>query len=677
MSDEPDQRTLKETVDTGAYGAGVWKDHPLFDDIRPYWEDYEEDVIKKKQLTHRVALLIMRKYNIIKPPKNVLGWMPVLHRYDPEHGIYRPDGREFVRTQAARLMAAEFKDTDRTEVVKQLQDYATMDTAFFQTKQERLVVGNGILDVTTGELDPYDPQEPHLTRIDVNYPDNPDEAGCEKYDEFLHSLVDDSNVQTLYRLIAHTLYKGYPSSRAAMLAGDGKNGKSTFLATVRKFLHPGENIDVMEESHRNVSAESLQDIASPTNRWSEASLHGSLANIDPDMGSQDIKQAQTFKKATGGKDALTAEHKFEPTFEFVNHATMMFAVNEVPAAEEDSDAYWRRWIFINFPYVFKEGDGNYVNEDDLIAEVASEEQLQGLLVKCVEEIKRWRQTDTWYPNIPSSDEVRKEMKKASDSVYAFATDCVFAVDDPDDTDYIVKDDLRDLYRDYCNAEGIPHVTESTFDQRILNIKDIRIETGRTSREDGPGRTPVYKGIHLSPRGHQLNAEESLEQSDLDLDYDEIPQNSYEAVNKFIKNQTEPNEDGYVPKAELREEFMQWAEDKDIDVTTQEFGQVIYRVDGYDLDTQRKSFDGERKRVYTGISWDRTEDEPEPDPEESITEVAAKATSIVRTANGDGKDYSEVLMKLAQEGYDTQTIANGIEKAIVRGDIAEHGTTLVS
>lgn len=95
------------------------------------------------------------------------------------------------------------------------------------------MVRNGILDLTTGELDAHTPGEFYRTMLDVEY--DP-EADCEAIDGFLNDVVREKDVGKLYRFIAHALYRGYPEEKAAMLLGEGENGKTTFLNLVEEFL---------------------------------------------------------------------------------------------------------------------------------------------------------------------------------------------------------------------------------------------------------------------------------------------------------------------------------------------------------------------------------------------------------------------------------------------------------
>ena len=45
--------------------------------------------------------------------------------------------------------------------------------------------------------------------------------------------------------------------------------------------------------------------------------------------------------------------KFKNYFNYVNYAKLIFSCNKLPEAKDDTSAFFRRWILINFPYTFE------------------------------------------------------------------------------------------------------------------------------------------------------------------------------------------------------------------------------------------------------------------------------------------------------------------------------------
>lgn len=471
------------TVDTAAQTAEKDKDQLLLDDVTSAIAEAEAEEIPVKTARHRIAQSLNRHYNFVYPEDEVRGWRSALYVFNEEEGIYEPRGERFVK-KILELVAGDFVTNQVTnEIVGKIKRMSSERGDAFKTNPERLVVGNGILDLHVGELDEYNPSEYHRTKIDVDW--NPDAGEPDEIDVFLHDIVDDGDVITLYRLIAHSLYKEYVTEKAAMLIGSGQNGKSVFLELVEKFL--GE----YNVTHRELQA--FED------DFKANALEGKLANVHPDMGDEDVKDLSMFKKLTG-RDTMLADVKFEKPIQFENYATLIFAANELPRFAEDNHAVWRRWLYIDFPHTFDENDPDAkdpVPKRVLMRKLTSDGQMEALLYKCQQEIQAWYGGRQWFADAMAPDEVREQMKKAAEPIYNFAATCLEA----DEDSWLAKDEVRDAYGEYADQEGLPKFGNEQFGERLLSLTDFQIELGRP-RQNG-GRVNAYKGISWTSRGRQV------------------------------------------------------------------------------------------------------------------------------------------------------------------------------
>lgn len=456
-------------------------------------EDYPGDPIDDETARDRLCDLIEEHFHFLRPRADTRGWRDTLYVYSQADGIYEPHGESFIQTKVEQLVGAWATNQRVREIVGKIDRRSRVDKRELTSNPERLAVKNGILDLTAGELDDHTPDEYHQTMVNVDW--NPD-AECPKIDEFLHDIVDPQDVPKLYRLIAHTLYKEYAAEKAAMLLGDGRNGKSVFLSLVERFL-----------GRYNVSNQSLQ--ALNEDEWAANNLVGKLANVHPDMSDQTVQTMQMFKKLTG-RDTVSANVKFEEPVRFENHATLIFACNRMPVLKDDTRGNWRRWILIDFPNTF-EPDADETEEKQVIMDrIAADEELQGLLVRCVEEIKEWADGRAWFPTAPSWEEARKRIRRAAEPVYDFAHACL-----EDAEGYERTDDVRRAYQAYASAEGLPPISRETFGRKLLNQTDYTIEK-KQKRIDGT-RDQVYQGVTFTSRGKQLatgdTGEDTHEQQD--------------------------------------------------------------------------------------------------------------------------------------------------------------------
>lgn len=447
----------------------------------------EGDDIQQKTARHRIAAAIADEHYFVYPEDEVRGWRSTLYVYNDDEGVYEPRGEAFIEQIIERHAGDYITNQVTNEIVGKIKRRSIERGDAFTPDPARLVVGNGILDLRDGELDSWTPQEYHRTKIDIDW--NPNAGEPEAVDEFFGEIVEGSDKQTLYRLIAHTLFKEYVGEKAAMLIGSGENGKSVFLNFVEQFI--GEF---------NVSHRALQDF--DDNRFAANQLEGKLANIHPDMGDESVKDMSTFKKLTG-RDTMTADVKYESPITFENYATLMFAANEMPVFSEDNHAIWRRWLYIDFPYTFDEDDPEAKDPEAkrvLMDRLTEERELEALLVRCQEEIQQWYGGREWYPDAMKPDEVRERMKRAAEPVYDFAMTCLNPVDDEDV--WIPKEDVRTAYREYATENQLPKMGAEKFGQQLLSMADLQIESGRPRDQNG-NRPHAYIGVSWTDRGRQL------------------------------------------------------------------------------------------------------------------------------------------------------------------------------
>lgn len=456
-------------------------------DVHEAIQAAEDEVIQHKTARHRIARTFDRYYSFVYPEEDVRGWRSTLYVYNDDEGVYEPRGENFVTSTLERVAGDYVTNTVTNEIVGKLERMSIARGDQFTVDPHRLVVANGILDLHTGQLDAWTPVEYHRTKLDVAW--DPDAGEAEAIDEFFHDIVEPRNVDTLYRLIAHALYKEYAAEKAAMLVGGGQNGKSVFLSFVEDFL-----------GDWNVSHRALQEFSD--NDFAANALEGKLANIHPDMGDEGVTDMSTFKKLTG-RDTMMANVKYESPITFENYATMMFAANEMPVFSEDNHAVWRRWVYINFPYTFDETDPEAKEPTPkrvLMRRLTQGDELEALLVRCQQEIQAWHDGREWFPDAMRPEQVRKQMKKAAEPVFNFATTCLEPVDDEDA--WLRKDVVRRAYREYATQEGLPKLGQEQFGERMLNLSDYSIETVRPRDGDG-GRPMAYSGIQWTERGRQV------------------------------------------------------------------------------------------------------------------------------------------------------------------------------
>ncbi|MBA7693119.1 hypothetical protein ES703_101695 [subsurface metagenome] len=225
-----------------------------------------------------------------------------------------------------------------------------------------------------------------------------------------------------------------------------------------------------------------------------ADLFGKLANIYADIPSTKMSHVGLFKMLTGG-DTIGAEKKFRDRFSFNNTARLIFSTNKPPKVDEDTLAFWRRWIFINFPNKF---EGRQADKR-LLQKLTKKSELSGLLNVALQGVGRLL-SQQGYSYELSPDEIAEWHQKASDPIYAFVEDACEA--DPEA--WISKDDLYDAFLKYCDEKNIPRIGKESFGRALKNAKNVHV----ISQRSGPRGRQMHgwKGIQLKKEEKEIDME---------------------------------------------------------------------------------------------------------------------------------------------------------------------------
>jgi P4 family phage/plasmid primase-like protien len=326
---------------------------------------------------------------------------------------------------------------------------------------------NGLFNLQTYELEKHSSDYFLINQSPIVY--NP-KADCPTIKDFLKQVLREEDIPIIQEIFGYCLLKDHFIQKAFMFLGDGANGKSTLLNLMKIFL--GE---------KNICAISLQDIS--TNRFATSNLYGKLANIYPDLTDSALKQTGLFKVITGG-DSILAERKFKEGFMFTNYAKLIFSANKLPESDDETSAYYRRWIYVNFPNVFEgdECDKNILNK------LITDEELSGLFNWALEGLKRLLENQEFSHSL-STEESQEFYERASSPIKAFVMDMI----DDDSMSLITKDELFSEFVRYCNEKGLPVSAKNSFSRALSeHLPNIKTERPKILGV----QTPSWRGIKL-------------------------------------------------------------------------------------------------------------------------------------------------------------------------------------
>jgi len=340
-----------------------------------------------------------------------------------------------------------------------------------------LNVKNGLLDLRTLELRPHSPDYLSLIQLPVRWDPK---AECPRWDSFIREIVDEEDAKVLQEFAGYTLLRDCRFQKALMLVGSGANGKTTFLNILQKVL-----------GRENLSFRSLHELT--TNRFATADLYGKLANIYDDLDARTLEDTGIFKiLVTGGE--VQAEKKFKNAFKFRNFAKLIFSANKVPSTYDDTRAFYRRWLIINFPNEFT-GDKA---DPHLEEKLSTPECLSYVLKWAVEGLRRLLIQGRF-----SSDrdpaELEERWLRASNPAYAFLMD--ETEEDPDGV--VSKDKLYRAFIEYCKANKLPTLSQRAFNQQVKKWRRV-----------SDGWVKINGKSHRAWRGLRLKGKEQKQEQEV-------------------------------------------------------------------------------------------------------------------------------------------------------------------
>lgn len=364
-------------------------------------------------------------------------------------GVYIRGGDIEIKKVIEEIMDG-FKVTTHAvnEVIGHVQRRTYTESGEFDKDKHIINLKNGLYNTETSELIPHAPE--YLSTVQIPVEHNGD-ATCPVIDQFLTDVLDDEDIGAAMEWFGYLLEPHYWIQKMLMLLGEGSNGKSKFLGLLSAFI-----------GKKNISNESIQDLSN--NRFRVANLHGKLANIHADISSRALHDTGILKLLSGGDD-VSVEKKNKSSFEFENFARMVFSANRLPHAEDDTDAWYRRWTFINFTRKFGD-DPDAVGKADkrILEKLTVDSELSGLLNRALVALKGLHDRDGFQDNM-STEDTRAIYRRLSDPVATFIEDCCILGSD----NKVGRAALFRAYVLYCDVNRQAVLGQSAFVRRIKDM----------------------------------------------------------------------------------------------------------------------------------------------------------------------------------------------------------------
>jgi putative DNA primase/helicase len=398
-----------------------------------------------------------------------------------KEGIYISQGRSEIKEILRDIM----KDFYSIYIFNRVMEKVEVDTfidsdKFFNTNYvNEIPVKNGILNILTGELNPFNPKKVFFNKINAKY--NPD-ATCQKIDQFLSDVLSNKeDKKVFYELGGFTLLKEYKFEKAFMFVGNGRNGKDKSLELIKRLL----GVD-------NCCSVPLASIVPDS--FIISKFHNKMANLAGEINNQDLKDTSMFKALTG-RSLISAQRKYLNTIDFVNYAKFIFACNDLPMVYDNSKGFWDRWVLLEFPYTFvtereynesKDKTNLKIRDESIIEKIISPEEMSGLLNEFLKGLKRILENRE-FSKTDGSDQVKQIWIRKSNSVMAFVMSRI----KEEYNRFISKKDFRKEYSKFCKEHKISNRSDIVIKRTLEEIYGVTEER----KELFPGNWErVWEGI---------------------------------------------------------------------------------------------------------------------------------------------------------------------------------------
>jgi putative DNA primase/helicase len=382
--------------------------------------------------------------------------------YEPQEGIYTPLGVLWIKAAMAVSLRDHNKNRHLADIIHHIQGSTYIDRP--ASPKDKIGVSNGTLNVLTGELGKPSPDDWITVKLPVTFDSK---ADCPAIKKFIIEVAGEEQALTIQEFIGYCLFQATPIHKALMLVGEGANGKSTLLSLIQAFL-----------GSANVSDVSLQALC--YNRFAAAHLYGKLANFYADLPDKALLVTGMFKMLTGG-DSILAEEKFKQGFSFVNTAKLAFSCNKPPDANDDTLAFWRRWVLLAFNKTFT-GDKD---DKKLLGKLTTPEELSGFLNYALAGLKRLLEHGT-FSQKEDLDNIRTDYIRKSNSAKAFIEERLDY--DPSPDVFVSQQDLYQKYCFYCAKQRLPSVAKATLTKNMSQFMPSSALTQRRIGEAGERRS---------------------------------------------------------------------------------------------------------------------------------------------------------------------------------------------
>jgi putative DNA primase/helicase len=344
--------------------------------------------------------------------------------------------------------------------------------------QHLLNCRNGVLDLRNDELLPHDRDLLCTKLAPVDF--HP-EAPARRWEAFLLRVLPDDDLRAfVQRAVGYSLTGSTVEHVLFLLHGNGANGKSTFIETVRAVL--GDY--AQNAAPDTFLARRAGGIPNDVARLQGARFVSALETGDG------RKLDEAFVKQVTGGDRMTARFMRAEFFEFQPVCKVWFATNHKPQVQGTDDGIWRRLRLVPFDQTIPDAE----RDKKLAAKLQKE--LPGVLRWAVDGCQAYREHGLGEAErvAVATAEYRQEMDTFGDFLDAETVEAPGS--------WIASEALYHTYLDWARDNGIRNpLGQTAFGQRLTARGYVRHRQRVPLPGKGVGSRKAHGWLGLSIPGY--------------------------------------------------------------------------------------------------------------------------------------------------------------------------------
>jgi putative DNA primase/helicase len=390
-----------------------------------------------------------------------------IYYFNTERGVYIDGGDVLIKTRAEEYEKS-ISTCKVNEVINKIKRRTYVARSEFDKDLDTFNLKNGLFNIVANKLSSHTPDYLSIVQLPINYEPR---ARCPKILRFLGQVMRPKDVFTVLQLFGYCLLRTAKYEKAVMCCGPGDNGKGTLIKLFERLL-----------GDQNVGHASLQELNN--DRFAIADLNGKLSNVCADLKAERLTNTGNFKMLVSG-DTIRAQKKHGQPFSFKNYAKLIFSANQIPESNDQTYAYFKRWIILLFDKIFQREE----KDTNLIEKLTTAEELSGLLNLAIIALQQLIK-DNGFIHVKDVHTIQRECNQNVNTIDEFLIGkCRF---DPTDRDnYTICRNVYHSYLLHCKENNKNPVSDNVFGGHLI-AKGIKKERRMVNRT----REYCYVGVTI-------------------------------------------------------------------------------------------------------------------------------------------------------------------------------------